>query len=93
MLLPHTLGAMTTRTPEKLALLAEALGAEPRAEAAPPRVAQLAARSGATRLSEIGVDAASLDAVVQEVLARPDLANTPDPPDAEELRTLLERAL
>ena len=92
-LLPHTLAAMTSRAPRVLAALAEALGAEPDPAAAPPRVAELAARSGVTRLSEIGVDPGSLDQVVQEILNRPDLANTPDPPGEDELRALLERAL
>ena len=74
-------------------MLADALGAGRDPAAAPPRVAELAARSGVTRLSEIGVDGGSLDRVVAEILARPDLANTPDPPGEDELRGLLERAL
>jgi alcohol dehydrogenase class IV len=92
-LLPHTVRAMVRRSPEPVAKLAAALGADPQAEAAPERVAELAARSGVTRLSEIGVDAGALERVVDEALARPDLANTPDPPDATELRALLQRAL
>jgi alcohol dehydrogenase class IV len=92
-LLPHTLGAMTRRAPRELAELAAALGAERRAEAAPGRVGQLAARSGVTGLSELGVDAGAVDAVVEAILARPDLANTPDPPGTAELRELVERAL
>ncbi|MEA2375747.1 MAG: maleylacetate reductase, partial [Thermoleophilaceae bacterium] len=91
-LLPHTLRAMVPRAPEALAKLAQALGAEPRAEAAPERVAQLAAHAGVTRLSQIGVEAGDLDQVVEQALARPDLRNTPSPPDAGELRALLERA-
>jgi alcohol dehydrogenase class IV len=77
-LLPHTLGAMVGRAPR---------------EAAPGRVAELAARSGATRLSEIGVHPGEVDDVVEQILARPDIANTPDPPDAGELRALVVRAL
>lgn len=92
-LLPHTLGAMTTRAPDALTKLAGALGAPASAEAAPERVARLAALSGNTRLSEIGVEEGQLDEVVQQALARPDLRNTPRPPDAAELRALLERAL
>jgi alcohol dehydrogenase class IV len=92
-LLPHTLGAMVGRAPRELAELAAALGAERRAEAAPGRVAELAARSGATRLSEIGVHPGEVDDVVEQILARPDIANTPDPPDAGELRALVVRAL
>ena len=92
-LLPHTLRAMVPRAPEQLAQLAEALGAERRAEAAPDRVAELAALSGATALSDLGVRADQVDAIVEAVLERPELANTPDPPDASELRRLIETAL
>ena len=92
-LLPHTLRAMGPRAPEQLAQLAEALGAERRAEAAPDRVAELAALSGATALSDLGVRADQVDAIVEAVLERPELANTPDPPDASELRRLIETAL
>jgi alcohol dehydrogenase class IV len=92
-LLPHTLRAMVPRAPGALAQLAEALGAAPEAEAAPARVAELAARAGVTRLSEIGVVEAAVPGVVEEILRRPDLRNTPDPPDAAELHALVERAL
>ena len=92
-LLPHTLRAMVARAPEALALLADALGVERRAEAAPERVAELAALSGATTLSELGVRPDQVDAIVAAILERPDLANTPDPPDAGELRQLVEGAL
>ncbi|HKP91102.1 MAG TPA: hypothetical protein VJT75_14130, partial [Thermoleophilaceae bacterium] len=70
-----------------------ALGAERRAEAAPERVAQLAARAGSTHLTEIGMDPAASPAVVDAILARPDLGNTPDPPGEVELRGLVEAAL
>jgi maleylacetate reductase len=91
-LLPHTLRAMAPRAPRAMARLGEALGAG-RPDLVPERVGELAARSGATRLSEIGVHSSAIDGVVDAILARPDLANTPDPPTAEELRGLLERAL
>jgi alcohol dehydrogenase class IV len=91
-LLPHTLRAMTTRAPRALAELAAALGAERRPEAAPERVAELAALAGVTRLSEIGVEPGHVDAVVAQILARPDLVNTPDPPGEAEVRALVERA-
>ena len=92
-LLPHTLRAMAPRAPRALAKLAAALGAERRPEAAPDRVAELAALAGATRLSEIGVEAGQVDEVVEQILARPDLSNTPDPPGEDELRALVVRAL
>jgi alcohol dehydrogenase class IV len=92
-LLPHTLRAMVPRAPEEMADIAGALHTHGGAEAAPERVAELAARSGATRLSELGVRPDQVEAVVEEILARPDLANTPDPPEAGELRRLIEGAL
>jgi maleylacetate reductase len=92
-LLPHTLRAMERRAPRELADLAGALGAERRPEAAADRVAELAARSGATRLTEIGMDPAASGEVVAAIRARPDLASTPDPPDEAELRALIEAAL
>jgi alcohol dehydrogenase class IV len=92
-LVPHTLRAMVPRAPHQLAALAAALGAEPRAEAAPDRVGQLAALSGSTRLTEIGMDPGAVDAVVEAILARGDLGNTQPPPDGDELRRLIEAAL
>jgi alcohol dehydrogenase class IV len=92
-LLPHTLRAMASRAPHAVADLAAALGAERRPEAAPERVAELAALSGVSRLSEIGVKPGDVDAIVEQILARPDLSNTPEPPDEDELRALVERAL
>ena len=92
-LLPHTLRAMVARAPRELAELSAALGAERRAEAAPERVAQLAARAGATHLTDIGMDPDASRAVVEAILTRPDLGNTPDPPGEDELRGLVEAAL
>jgi alcohol dehydrogenase class IV len=92
-LLPHTLRAMVPRAPRQLAELAAALGTERRAEAVPDRVAELASHSGSTRLTDIGMDAGAVPAVVKAILARGDLANTQPPPDAAELQRLLEAAL
>jgi maleylacetate reductase len=92
-LLPHTLRAMAPRAPRAVAELAAALGAERRPEAAPERVAELAALSGVSRLSEIGVEPGAVDSIVEQILARPDLSTTPDPPGEDELRALVERAL
>ena len=92
-LLPHTLRAMAPRAPREVAALGAALGAEPGPDAVPERVAELAALSGVTRLSEIGVEPDAVDEIVEQILARPDLGNTPDPPGEDELRTLVQRAL
>jgi alcohol dehydrogenase class IV len=74
--------------------LAAALGdpaADP--EAAPGRVAKLAARSGHTRLSTLGVEEERLPEVVTAVRDHPGVAATPDPPDEDELLELLRAAL
>jgi alcohol dehydrogenase class IV len=93
-LLPFTLEAMLERATPALTKLGEALGLGARNPAAvPARVAELGALSGVRRLAELGVEETQIDAVVEEALKRPDLGNTPDPPDADELRALLRDAL
>jgi alcohol dehydrogenase class IV len=93
-LLPYTLEAMLERATPAISKLGEALGLGTRNPAAvPARVAELAALAGPRRLSDVGVMADQIDAVVEEALRRPDLANTPNPPDADELRALLHEAL
>jgi alcohol dehydrogenase class IV len=93
-LLPYTLEAMLERATPQLTKLGEALGLGARNPAAvPARVQELASLAGPRRLSELGVEEGQIDAVVEEALKRPDLGNTPNPPDAEELRALLHEAL
>ncbi|HEX8053183.1 MAG TPA: iron-containing alcohol dehydrogenase [Thermoleophilaceae bacterium] len=93
-LLPYTLEAMLERATPAISKLGEALGLGTRNPAAvPARVAELAALAGPRRLGEIGVSEDQIDAVVEEALQRADLANTPDPPGADELRALLHEAL
>jgi len=93
-MLPHTLRLMAPRVPELIGRVAAALGAD-RAEAslAAERAAVLAARAGPPRLSELGVELDQLEAVVAQVRGRPELANTPRPPDEVELRRYLVAAL
>jgi alcohol dehydrogenase class IV len=93
-LLPFTLEAMLERATPAISKLGEALGLGSRNPAAvPARVAELAALAGPKRLSEIGMGEDQIDAVVEAALQRPDLRNTPNPPDADELRALLREAL
>jgi alcohol dehydrogenase class IV len=93
-LLPFTLEAMLERATPAITRLGEALGLGARNPAAvPARVAELGALSGVRRLGELGVEEGQIDAVVEEALKRPDLGNTPNPPDADELRALLREAL
>ena len=93
-LLPYTLEAMLERATPAITKLGEALGLGTRNPAAvPARVGELAAFAGPRRLSELGMEEGQIDAVVEAALERPDLPNTPDPPDADELRALLREAL
>jgi alcohol dehydrogenase class IV len=93
-MLPHSARLMTTRAPGAMGALAQAIGdAGGDPEAAPGRLAKLAARSGHTRLSTLGVEESDLSEVVAAVLPHPGLAMTPDPPGEQELLELLRAAL
>ena len=82
-MLPHALGALGWRFPAWYERLAEAMGGDP-AEVA----ASIRARTGATSLGELGVDAAALDACADAAAQRPDLDQTPPRADRAELRAL-----
>jgi maleylacetate reductase len=84
-MLPHSARLMEPRAPEAMASLYGALGDE--------TVAKLAARSGHTRLSMLGVEEGQLTEVVEAVMPHPGLAMTPDPPGEKELLDLLREAL
>jgi alcohol dehydrogenase class IV len=87
-MLPRTMEAMGTRAPEAIAALADALGAD--GDGLPARIEALG--GGPRRLSELGGDRARVDAAVDAIQAREQLARTPDPPGRDELRELIERA-
>jgi alcohol dehydrogenase class IV len=84
-MLPHSAALMTPRAPEALADFSAALGAHD--------LDSLAARSGHTRLSTLGVRDDQLPAVAATVTDHPLLGNTPQPPDEAELLELLRAAL
>jgi maleylacetate reductase len=93
-MLPHFVRMMVPRAPAEIRLLGAATGASvDGADRVPDHIAELAARAEVKRLSELGVERAALDEVVEAALAHPALGNTPDPPDREELRAVLEGAL
>jgi alcohol dehydrogenase class IV len=52
----------------------------------------LAALTGTTRLSELGVAETDLPAIAATAATHPLLANTPEPPSEEELSRLLREA-
>ena len=93
LMLPHTIALMAGRAPEAIGLVARALGADDNdPDLAVERARALARRAGPLKLSELGADSEQLPEVVDQVLSRGELQNTPDPPGAAELRILLEEA-
>ena len=93
-MLPHVVSAMERRAPGPIGRLAVALGAESGdAGAAAELTRELAARAGATRLSELGVEDEHVARIAAEAAARPQLKNTPEPPSKSDLATLVREAL
>jgi alcohol dehydrogenase class IV len=93
-MLPHFARLMAGRAAAAMNALAAALG-DPEADpaAAAGRAATLAARSGHTRLSSLGVDGDQLPDIAAAAAAHPRMANTPDPPNQDELARVLAEAL
>jgi alcohol dehydrogenase class IV len=86
-LLPHTTGALAWRFPAQHAALTEALDEDPAAAAE-----RLCARTGATRLRDLGVARGVLDACADAAATRRELDHTPPRADRAELRALYEAA-
>ena len=91
-MLPHSVRLMAGRAPAAIGRLARTLGAA-QPDDASDVVARLGERVGVTTLRDLGVRDDQLDAIAQTAAGLPTTANTPRPPDAAELRALLERAL
>jgi alcohol dehydrogenase class IV len=87
-MLPHTLGALAWRFPDRHDQLAEALGAEPSAFAA-----RICARTGATNLRALGVDEPTLHECADAAAERQELALTPPRAERGEILALYEHAL
>jgi alcohol dehydrogenase class IV len=77
-MLPHTIAALRRRNPATVDATAIAR--------------ELARRSGAERLRDIGVDESKLEDCVDAAAARPQLKITPPPADADEIRALYRAA-
>ena len=93
-MLPYSAGMMASRAPGVIGEFARALGdPDGSPDAAAGRAAKLSARSGHTRLATLGVEEEHLPPVAAAVMQHPALANTPDPPDEDELLALLRDAL
>ena len=86
--LPRAMEALRPRAPEAMARLAAALGTG--VDGLAERLDGLA--GGRRRLGELGADRTLLEDALDAMLAREQLANTPDPPDRDALRTLVESA-
>jgi maleylacetate reductase len=84
-MLPHSARLMVPRAPEALAEFTSALGGRD--------LAVVAALSGHTRLSSLGVSEQQLTRVAATVAEHPYSANTPQPPSEQELLELLREAL
>jgi maleylacetate reductase len=89
-MLPHTLGAMRERAPSAIGALAEALGTNP--SGLKRRITKLG--GGQRRLGDLAPEATRADvaAAVEGIMARNELAMTPDPPGRQEIQNLLETA-
>ncbi len=82
-MLPHTLGALAWRFPERIAAFGDPVGL----------ATQIRERTGAATLGDLGVSRADLPACAEAAAARPQLANTPPPADRAEILALYESAL
>jgi alcohol dehydrogenase class IV len=87
-MLPRTMELMRPRAPDEIAALAMALGTD--TGEIRRRIESLG--GGPRRLRDLGVAPERLESARHAMLQRSELANTPDPPGAEELRHLLEDA-
>jgi len=86
-ILPHALAYMRDRAPDQIAALAEALRTDP--ASLPVRISELGHPPG---LGDLGADRDRLDGAVDAIEARPELGFTPQPPDREGLRAIIEAA-
>jgi alcohol dehydrogenase class IV len=87
-ILPRAMAFMAPRAPARLASLAAAIKVD---------LAEIEARildlgGNPPGLGSLGADRAKLDQALDAILARPELAFTPEPPNREELSQLIESA-
>jgi alcohol dehydrogenase class IV len=87
-MLPHTMAMMRPRFPDALDALAGSLGASP--DDLPGRIAELG--GGPRKLSDLGAEPERIPAAVDAIHARVANAPIPDPPEPDEIRTLIETA-
>ena len=93
-MLPHSVRMMAPRAPREVGRFAAALGSgSPDPAAAGDLVTPLAARSGVSALSQLGVDAGVLPEVARAATARAELGHTPSAPGQSDLLAVLRAAL
>jgi alcohol dehydrogenase class IV len=79
--------ALRDRAPEQIELLSASIGTEPKSIGR--RIAELGRPEG---LGAAGADRGRLEEALDAIEARPELRFTPEPPDREELRSIVESA-
>jgi maleylacetate reductase len=82
-MLPHTTAALAERFPDRIAAFGDPIGLARR----------VLERTGATTLTDLGVDPAKLDECADAAAARPQLANTPPAATPDEILAIYSRAL
>jgi alcohol dehydrogenase class IV len=86
-LLPHTLVALRRRSEDRMAALDDAAGGD-----AVGAASAILARTGVTRLRDLGVERERLDALADAAASRRELALTPPPAARDEILALYEAA-
>jgi alcohol dehydrogenase class IV len=86
--LPRVIEAMRERAPSAIKALASALGTD--LDGIGKRIEKLG--GGRRGLGELGADPRGLEKALDAMLARGELGMTPDPPDRDELRSIIESA-
>ena len=87
-ILPRAIEALIPRATQEMQALAKALGTD--LDGAPERIEALG--GGRRSLSGIGAEPERLEEALDVIEARPDLAMTPDAPDRDELRRIIQSA-
>jgi alcohol dehydrogenase class IV len=87
-ILPGSTALLAARAPQRLEVLAEAIGTH--IADLGPRIRQLGGEPAG--LGAAGAERGPLDAALKAILARPELAFMPDPPGRDELAELIDAA-
>lgn len=87
-ILPRAMAFMTPRASDQLTKLAKAIGTDP--SEIETRILELGGNP--VGLGQLGADRSKLDEAVEAMLARPELAFTPEPPTRNDLEALIESA-